>query len=127
MRLCRKAVAALVVVVLAAVWAAPASGSLHLRLTKSAPAKDAELGAAPAEIRLWFSQNVELSVSSIKLTAADGDEIDLGKVETAEADVLVATTPSGLAAGVYQVAWRTSSGDGHPIRGTFDFAVAATE
>lgn len=103
------------------------ASAMHLRLTKSAPAEDAQLSAAPTEIRLWFSQAVELSISRIKVTAADGTEIELGKVETAEAEVLVAAVPPDVAAGTYEVAWRTSSGDGHPITGTFGFTVAAVE
>ena len=119
------AVALLAVVV--AAGAAPAEGtSAHLRLTKSAPAKDAAVAAAPEQIRLWFSQTPELAVSRIKLTAADGTEIAMGKVESFEEDSLVATVEGEMAAGAYEVSWRTSSGDGHPITGTFTFEVGAT-
>ena len=69
------AVAAIVVVALVAVAATPAgAGNVHLRLTKSAPAEDAELKGSPSEIRLWFSQATELSISRITVTAADGTE-----------------------------------------------------
>jgi len=117
----------IVLVMLAVAVATPVAGSMHLKLDKSAPAKDAELSGSPGEIRLWFSQATELSISRIILTAADGAEIELGKVEAAEENALVATVLSSLDAGIYEVAWRTSSGDGHPIRGTFAFTVTSTE
>jgi len=122
------AIAAVVLLVVAAAVATPAgAGNLHLRLTKSAPAADAELSGSPAEIRLWFSQETELSISRIKVTAADGTELELGKVEAAADNALVATVVNELGPGTYEVAWRTSSGDGHPINGTFSFAVAAAD
>ncbi len=128
MKIRNGAAVGIVLVTLAAAVATPAVGSgMHLKLDKSAPAEDAELSSSPGEIRLWFSQATELSVSRIKLTTADGAEIELGKVEAAEENALVATVLGALDAGTYEVAWRTSSGDGHPIRGTFAFTVTATE
>lgn len=121
-------IAATILLAVATVVTTPAaSGNLHLRLTKSAPAENAELSESPTEIRLWFSQETELSISRIAVTAADGTEIELGKVEAAEENALVAAMVDVLSAGTYEVAWRTSSGDGHPIRGTFGFTVTTTE
>jgi len=127
-KILNRAASGLLLAILVVAVATPAAGSgLHLKLTKSAPAKDAELSGGPAEIRLWFSQATELSISRIKLTAADGTEIELGDVKAAEENALVATVLGALAAGTYEVAWRTSSGDGHPIRGTFGFTVSGAQ
>ena len=121
-------IAAMLLVAVACAATEPAAASsMHLELTKSSPAEDAQLSAGPAEIRLWFSKAVELSISRIKVTTADGREIELGEVATAEPEVLVAAVHAELAPGTYEVAWRTSSGDGHPITGTFSFTVASTE
>jgi hypothetical protein len=122
--------AALLAAVLVAGLASPdtaarAAGA-HLRLTKSAPAKDASLSTSPAEIRLWFSLPPELSISRIKVTAADGTEVVLGEVKADVDNVLVAAVPESMIAGEYEVSWRTSSGDGHPLTGTFAFAVEST-
>jgi methionine-rich copper-binding protein CopC len=119
-------IAVTVLTVLVVSGAALAEGALHLRLTKSAPAKDTAVETAPGEIRLWFSLQPEVAVSRIKLTAADGSEIALGKVEAAEENALVAMVEGEMAPGSYEVSWRTSSGDGHPITGTFTFEVGAT-
>lgn len=122
------AIAATILLAMATVVTTPAAaGNLHLRLTKSAPAENAALSESPTEIRLWFSQETELSISRIVVTAADGTEIELGKVEAAEENALVVAMVDVLSAGTYEVAWRTSSGDGHPIRGTFGFTVTTTE
>lgn len=125
MKILDRAAAGLALALLVAAVAPAAGSSVHLELTKSVPAKDTALAASPAEIRLWFSQATELSISRIQLTAADGTEVELGEVASAPENALVAAVLSPLDAGTYEVAWRTSSGDGHPIRGTFTFTVAA--
>lgn len=105
------------------------SSSLHLRLTKSEPAKD-EVVAAPPVIRLWFSQAPELAVTTVRVTGATGKSVALSAVRRAvaagaagapvEADVTQALAP-----GRYTVSWKTSSRDGHPIKGDFSFTVRA--
>jgi hypothetical protein len=106
---------------------ASAATTMHLRLTRSAPDKDAALATAPAEIRLWFSLPPEVGISRIHLQDAEGNEVELGDLEAGEENSLVATVLGDMAAGAYEVTWRTSSGDGHPISGTYGFVVAATD
>jgi methionine-rich copper-binding protein CopC len=105
---------------------ASATESVHLRLTKSSPAKDDSLTESPTSIRLWFSLEPERSISRITVTAADGTEIVTGKVEAQPENVIAAALPEVLGPGSYEVSWRTSSGDGHPIAGTFAFSVGST-
>ncbi len=97
----------------------------HLKLDRSSPASGADLTEAPAEIRLFFSEAPEVAVSRIALSWAEG-EIDLGEIEAGPENSIAAKIQEQLVPGSYTVAWRTSSGDGHPIRGTFDFRVMAT-
>lgn len=104
--------------------AVDATSAWHLRLTRSSPSDGATLSAPPAEIRLWFSQTPEHAVSMIRLEGPAG-AVALGDVSAGEEDSLWATVEETLAAGAYTVHWRTSSGDGHPIRGTFAFTVPA--
>jgi hypothetical protein len=125
----RRVTATFLGVALVAGLAGPAAASprgAHLRLTKSAPAKEASLATSPAEIRLWFSLPPELSISRIKVTGADGTEVALGDVTADVDNVLFAALLEPVPAGDYEVSWRTSSGDGHPLTGTFDFAVQGT-
>lgn len=99
---------------------------MHLRLIKSEPAKD-EVVAAPSVIRLWFSLAPELAVTTVRVTGATGKSVALSAVRRAgaagapvEADVTEALAP-----GRYTVSWKTSSRDGHPMKGDFSFTVRA--
>jgi len=116
-------IALLVVLVSAFVVEAPR----HLRLTKSTPEKDAVLEAAPAEIRLWYNQNVKMPVSSIKLTHGE-TEIALPPVElTDDPQSFRVAVPDSLDAGRYTVAWATAGNDDHVIRGSFSYTVASDD
>ncbi|HJO05643.1 MAG TPA: copper resistance protein CopC [Acidobacteriota bacterium] len=95
----------------------------HLRLTGSAPEQDTVLDERPAEIRLWFSLAPELAVSRIVLSCHDAEE--LGELQAGDENSLYAEVLSDLEPGDHAVTWRTSSGDGHPIRGTIPFSTSA--
>lgn len=97
----------------------------HLRLEKSSPTKGEALTAAPKVIRLWFSLPPEMAVTSLKLADANGNAITLSPPRRGSAakDPVEADISGALAAGTYTVAWKTSSKDGHPIKGTFSFSV----
>lgn len=109
-----------------AAMAAPrdATSAMHLRLTGSVPAKDTVLTAAPAEIRLWYSQQPMLRLTRVTLTGPQG-EVALAKPTMAARDSapIVAKIEGAMPAGSYVIAWRTASSDGHPIRGTIPFTV----
>lgn len=114
--------AALVIAALA-IAVAPRAGSgraLHLRLTRSEPAKDSVV-AAPKELKLWYSQVPQLRLTRVTLTGP------AGAVETDKPvqDSLLIRVPitGAVAPGAYTVSWLTASSDGHPIRGTFGFRV----
>ncbi len=103
---------------------APAPASAHLHLTGSAPAADDSLRAAPAEIRLSFTERVELRFSDISLVGP------LGEVRTGEIfvpvdspSVLAVRVLGGLGAGEYTVHWRAASADGHPMEGEYRFTI----
>ncbi len=102
----------------------PAFLFAHARLTSSAPADGAVLKAGPAEIRLTFSERPSISVASIVLVAGD-DSIHLSplSVDTVDRKTVIAPVGRQLGAGRYQVVWRVSSRDGHPIRGAYSFVV----
>ncbi len=118
--------AALALLMLAAAAAfTPAAARRHVHLEKSAPAANDTLAAAPKSIRLWFSEPVELAVTTTKLATASGTAIALGAAtrDTAKNAPVVATITKPLAAGSYVVTWSTAADDGHPAKGTFAFVV----
>ncbi len=106
--------------------AAPAIEAIHLRLDKSTPAADAVVTKAPEKVVLDFSEGFEMAVSKVTLKGAAGD-VTLGKLARHEEDetIMWAAIETPMADGVYSVSWITSSGDGHPVRGNFDFTVKA--
>jgi copper transport protein len=94
----------------------------HLALKRSTPTDRDRLPASPARISLWFTARPELAFSRISLSGVNGS-IVLDTIVADTGNALHATIPRPLTAGDYQVAWRTASADGHPIRGTFTFTV----
>lgn len=99
--------------------------ALHLRLTKSEPAKDSVVATAPKEIKLWYSQKPQLRLSRVTLTGPAG-EVATGAI-VQDSLLLRAPITGAMAAGAYTVSWLTASSDGHPIRGTFGFTVKPGE
>ena len=99
---------------------AAAPKARHLRLTGSVPEQDAALDASPAEICLWFSLEPELAISRISVSCHDTEE--LGELHAGDENSLYVEVLSDLEPGEHTVVWRTSSGDGHPIRGTIPFS-----
>ncbi|MFL5386310.1 MAG: copper resistance protein CopC [Longimicrobiaceae bacterium] len=123
----RTMAAAVVMAVLCAASAAPASarGAFHLRLLRSDPAADATLAAPPRALRLTFSEAPELAVTSVRLRGPGDGAVALSALARQRGDraTVVATPRAPLADGHYTVTWRTMSHDGHPMHGTFHFAV----
>lgn len=112
------------VAVLVLALAAPtAAAAFHNKLAKSLPAAD-ESVAAPKEIRLWFTEKVEPKFSSITLMTTDSVKVEVGKARaTDDPKSIAADVATTLAAGKYQVSWRTAGDDGHAVRGKFTFSV----
>ncbi|MFC4933004.1 copper homeostasis periplasmic binding protein CopC [Massilia sp. GCM10023247] len=106
-----------------AVIAAPAALA-HTRLEASTPQANSVVTPAPAQLRLQFSEPLELPFSKIKLVDAKGAVLEPAKIAIDPADpkALLATTP-GLHAGAYRVQWSTVTRDGHKVKGEFAFRV----
>jgi len=99
----------------------------HLRLTRSEPSADSSVSQLSA-IKLWFSQPVELRVTSVRLTGEGDRPVELAALMKESRDIatpVVAGVPAGAAPGRYTVNWRTMSRDGHAVSGTFAFTLAA--
>jgi methionine-rich copper-binding protein CopC len=105
-----------------------AETTLHLRLTRSEPAKDDSISAAPTALKLYFSQKPELSVTGVKLIAGAGKEVELSapRLEGEKQTIVVVDVKGTVAPGKLNIAWRTSSGDGHIIKGDIPFSLRAS-
>jgi putative copper export protein/methionine-rich copper-binding protein CopC len=94
-------------------------------LKRSDPVAGSKVTSSPQLIRLWFSEQPELSMTFISLKNADGKEFLLAVPQRNPADPLALSVrvSQSLPAGRYTVAWRTAASDGHPSHGTFGFVV----
>lgn len=102
--------------------------SLHLALRRSVPGKDSVLAVAPTAITLWFTARPEMAVTTVSLLDASAARIDLAKprLDAADETEVIADVRGQLRPGIYRVVWKTSSHDGHAIRGEFSFALKPT-
>jgi len=100
----------------------------HTHLIKSEPASNDTLANSPRAIRLWFTERVELPVTTVRLADAAGRPValdPLARPDTGQAAPVVAPVKKPLAPGGYVVTWSTAARDGHPANGTFGFVVKA--
>ncbi|MCU0514351.1 MAG: copper chaperone PCu(A)C [Anaerolineae bacterium] len=97
----------------------------HAHLQRSSPAAGQQLSAAPAEIRLWFTEALEARHSRITLRDATGATLELPPATVDPADPHQMAVPLGaLPDGVYTVVWRAlSAADGHLTEGSFPFSI----
>jgi methionine-rich copper-binding protein CopC len=108
----------------AALLAGTPPATAHDRLVASDPSAGEVLPAAPAAVTLTFDQAVlPISPVLVVLDATGAAVVD--DPPSVEGRVVTVAAPPGLPPGVYHVAWRVVSGDGHPVEGTFTFEVAA--
>ncbi|CAN5753448.1 hypothetical protein BH23GEM6_BH23GEM6_13210 [soil metagenome] len=120
----RRSLAALLFFSLTLVLAWPLAA--HLYLVSSEPAEGAELSRVPGELRLTFSEPAELALTQLELLGPDGRPVRLSEPTTpaGEPNVVIYRIEGVLRAGQYAVSWRTTSADGHPVRGSFSFLIA---
>ncbi|MBE7699836.1 copper resistance protein CopC [Oerskovia sp. Sa1BUA8] len=107
---------------LGVVGAVPAQA--HDRILSSDPADGAQLDAAPAALTMTFSTEPLAVEPQVVVTDTAGTVVAQG-APTIEGTSATFPWPAELTGDTYTVAWRVVSSDGHPIEGTFSFAVAA--
>jgi methionine-rich copper-binding protein CopC len=96
--------------------------SAHAVLRSTSPASGAALIAAPREVVLTFDEAPATVGDLVRVTGPDGSVVSVGPAR------IVGTTvhqslASGLADGGYEVVWRITSDDGHPVSNAFAFSV----
>ncbi len=108
--------------IVALVPGAPAHA--HAALVSSDPAEGARLDAPPPQIALTFSEDIRRP-AYVVVTAPDGTTVDAGPAAPVDGTVTqpVATVPPTEASGLWTVAYRVVSVDGHPISAELTFTV----
>ena len=107
---------------LAAVLCAQAHA--HTFLDHAEPRVGSVLRAAPVQLKLWFTQEIEPAFSSAKVLDAAGKRVDKADAQVDPAHrVLMRVSLQPLAPGDYRVVWRAVAVDTHVTEGDFAFHV----
>ena len=102
----------------------PAAVLAHAFLDHAVPPVGGTVAAAPAEIRLFFSEAVEPAFSGVAVSGADGRPVATGRaaVDPSNRSALVLPLPP-LPPGRYKVSWHVVSVDTHRTEGDFTFEI----
>ncbi|AFJ46819.1 copper homeostasis periplasmic binding protein CopC [Shimwellia blattae] len=97
----------------------------HAHLVQQSPSADAQLTAAPQEIRLTFSEGIEPGFSTITLNGPGKTPVSTGPLHKVADDnrSVVVTPAQPLPPGSYQVNWQVVSVDGHKTHGNYRFTL----
>src|SRR2546423_8327504 len=98
--------------------------SAHARLERSEPKANSTLKQAPKTVELWFSEELEASMSTVAVTDQTGRRVDRNNVALADGNKKLQVELEDLGSGTYTVDWKVLSTDGHTMKGKFTFTVA---
>lgn len=101
--------------------AAATTAHAHAFLDHAEPRVGSTVSAAPKEVVLFFTQNIEPAFSSIEVSDANGARVDLGKSKASAGTMRISV--KALPPGTYRVRWQVLSVDTHTTEGNFTFQV----
>ena len=97
----------------------------HAFLDHADPRVGAVVHTSPAQVQLWFSEELEPAFSSVQVVDASGKRVDKSDQRIdASNRTLMRVSVSPLPPGVYKVSWRVVSVDTHVTEGDFTFTVS---
>jgi methionine-rich copper-binding protein CopC len=104
--------------------AATFEAGAHAFLDHAAPAVGSVIHGSPAQVRLWFTQELEPAFSTVQVKDRDGRQVDKQDKNVDHANpMLMQVSLPQLAPGKYRVVWRALSVDTHVTEGDFTFDV----
>jgi putative copper export protein/methionine-rich copper-binding protein CopC len=103
----------------------PERAFAHAHLKRSEPAAGSQLAAPPRVIRLWFSEQPDLSMTFVSLKDSAGNAFALSSAKREESGQMgiAFNVLEALPSGRYTLTWRTAASDGHPSQGKVTFVV----
>jgi copper transport protein len=113
------------VVIATALLVASTPAAAHGFLRRASPEPGAVLDAVPRGIHLIFSEEPERQFTRIALIGPDGHPVALGPVTFIPGHAVDAALTAAVIAGTYRVDWQTAGRDGHVLRGSYEFTIAA--
>ncbi len=99
------------------------SASAHAYPTVCSPADGASLKEPPREVRIQFTEGLELAFSQITVKGPSGEIVSQGKLRQPAQDTLTVDLKT-LSPGNYVVEWQVLSVDTHITEGVLRFSLA---
>jgi methionine-rich copper-binding protein CopC len=100
----------------------------HAALVKAEPPRRAVLAKAPAQVQLWFNEEIESAYASLVVLDSSKNPVTSVKPELASNDLKSIVLPlPELVPWKYSVKFRVLSLDGHVIQSSFDFTVKGNQ
>ncbi len=115
--------AAVLVLVLGLVATAGSPAGAHAGLLGTDPADGIRLVEAPTSVSATFSESVSAELGGLQVLNSDGERVDTGEVTQPEDDRLRVGLRADLPEDTYIATYRVVSADGHPVNGSWVFAV----
>ena len=100
---------------------APVAAQAHAFLDHASPLVGSTVPAAPHEVVMTFTQNLEPAFSTAQVTDSGGARVDQGKAQVSGSTMTIGLKSIGP--GSYKVHWHALSVDTHSTEGTFAFTV----
>ena len=96
----------------------------HAKLRSISPSDGTQLDRTPSEIKLTFTEPVEVTLSSVKIVDPAGSNLQSMHGRPVAGDRRSCVVPLGpLEPGAYVIEWRVVSADGHAMTGTSRFTI----
>lgn len=110
----------------------PQTALAHANYERSVPAANASLpsGQPPAQVQVWFTEQVETRFSELQVVDKNQQRVDIGNSRGDPNDThsLIVGLKPNLPDGAYTVIYKNASAeDGHIIKGNFSFLVGVGE
>ena len=100
---------------------ATAAARAHAFLDHASPLVGSTVAAAPHEVVMSFTQNLEPAFSTAQVTNSSGARVDQGKAQIGGNTMTIGL--KALGPGSYKVHWHALSVDTHTTEGAFTFHV----
>ena len=99
----------------------------HARLVSAKPDVNGMAMPAPTELRLKFSEGLELKFTTVKVTGPGKKAIETGpaKLDPSDNTLLIVPLMAPLPDGKYTVDWQAVSIDGHKTKGSLRLRIDA--
>ena len=102
-------------------FTAGTAAKAHAFLDHAEPRVGNKVASPPHAVTLWFTQKLEPAFSSVTVTNAAGQRVDVGKPRFSGNQMSVSLRGGGT--GTYHVSWHVLSVDTHKTEGSFTFQV----